>query len=210
MGRRRLIAPPLRRRRPPKPVPARPRGYPRCHGTHHERRGMWHRRGTHCPAADEHAGRGRQPAGGGEPYFGRLRCPRYARPRTRPAAGRRRWCRPASRTTLPCGSAGPKRALGTTHGLECARSSREAGAAPLAAAAQQRAPGAGPHPTAEAVLLLAPAIVRLERPFHAWPPRRPGAEGPAPAPTRPGAQVDEPVYGPGADRGNPSPAAPAV
>ena len=74
------------------------------------------------------------------------------------------------------GGAGPGPARETLTAHESARSGRQAGAALGPATAQHRAAGLRPHPQAEAVLLASLAVVRLERPLHAWPPRTPGPQ----------------------------------
>src|SRR5436190_636075 len=64
------------------------------------------------------------------------------------------------------------------HGLS--RSGGEPGAALQSPILQQRPTGAGLHTMTEAVLLVASAIVGLERALHAWPPRAPvGAQADA-------------------------------
>ena len=73
----------------------------------------------------------------------------------------------------PDDGAGPEPARETSTAHEPAKSGRQAGAALGPAASQHPAPGLRPHPQAEAVLLAPLAIVRLERPLHAWPPRTP-------------------------------------
>ena len=118
--------------------------------------------------------RPRRRAAGGAPGCGRPRHRPDGRRRT-PRAGDRPCPQVRrSRSGLLGGGAGPRPAHGTTHGLEQARSGRQAcrGPWPDADGAPRDPPG--PHPEAEAVLLLPLAVVRLERPLHAWPPRTPG------------------------------------
>src|SRR5204862_5893495 len=84
--------------------------------------------------------------------------------------------RPRSSPSRHLGGGGgprPAREISTVH--ESARSGRQAVAALGPSAPQHRATGLRPHPQTEAVLLAPSAIVRLERPLHAWPPRTPRA-----------------------------------
>ena len=91
----------------------------------------------------------------------------------------------ARRTVGAGGSAGHGRGLlgggahrprvrGTRHGLEHARSGRQAVAALGPTPTDRGATRARPHAETEAVLLLPLPVVRLKRPLHAWPPRTPG------------------------------------
>ncbi len=79
-----------------------------------------------------------------------------------------------SRSGLLGGGANRPRVRGTRHGLERARSGRQGVAALGPTPTDRGATRARPHAETEAVLLLPLPVVRLKRPLHAWPPRKPG------------------------------------
>ena len=107
------------------------------------------------------------PGGGGAAGSGRGPSRRGGRARRQPAADHRPGRRHGGRRGHRRDGSERLRTRRRSHGRGCARSGREAGATPRAAALEHRTATTGAHADTETVLLLALPVVGLEGPLHA-------------------------------------------
>ena len=129
------------------------------------------RPGTDGREATAPSGSRRRAGGVGECGSARRRFRYAARSRTRLAADRIVPRGNNSAREIPAESGEPMQGHERRVGHGLSRSGGEPGPALQSSLLQQCPPRAGLHPMAKPVLLVAPAVVGLERALHAWPPR---------------------------------------